>query len=107
MILYVITGICGNSFTGVVSGATGSISVGASTSIYGLLASLVGYMILNWKTMEIYAERRNIIMCFLCLIIFFLVIFSINPSTSNLDYNGHIGGFIGGIFFSLAIYKPF
>lgn len=107
MILYTIAGICGNAFTAAISGASGAISVGASTAIYGLLAALVGYMILNWKAMGMYADRRNTIMCFLCLIIFFLVVFSMNPSSTNLDYNGHIGGFLGGLFFSMAIFTPF
>lgn len=107
MILYIVSGICGNIFTAAIGGGIDTVSVGASTAIYGLISALIGYMIINWKSMSMYSDRRNSIMCFLCLIIIFLMVFSMNPGTTNLDVNGHIGGFIGGLFFSLALFTPF
>lgn len=57
-----------------------TVSVGASTCIYGLLAGLLGYMILNWYAMgrdEYSINYRNTIMCILCAIIGFIVFMSL------------------------------
>lgn len=41
-------------FSSAISNDVSAVSVGASTCIYGLMAALVSYMILNWYAMEPY-----------------------------------------------------
>lgn len=108
-IVYIISGVCGNIFSSVVGSDPTIVSVGASTCIYGIIAALVGFMILNWDAMAPYSTNRNYIMCILCMCICFLVFMSMGPSDGggSLDYNGHLGGFIGGFFFSLCLFTPF
>jgi rhomboid protease GluP len=49
--LYLVSSISGNLFSCLV---TDSVSVGASTAIFGLLASLLGYLIINWDALARY-----------------------------------------------------
>lgn len=78
--LFIISGICGNVFSSYIGDNSNNISVGASTGIYGLIGSLISYMILNWEAMEPYKEMRNINMCVLIFILFIFLFFGFGAS---------------------------
>lgn len=50
-ILYLSAGVSGNLFSALIND---SVSVGASTAIFGLLACLLGYLIINWDALARY-----------------------------------------------------
>ena len=86
------------------------ISVGASTCIFGLFGCYVGFYILNWQGLNNYmhGDEKCLAFALILLMTLFLLFFSIpSPnSTSNVDYNGHIGGLIGGILLSVIVPRP-
>lgn len=77
---------------------TNSLSVGASTVIYGTFGGLIAYMIINWKNL---GRIRSQLCCIIGIIIFISVIMSIN---GTIDIAGHLGGLAGGFGYSLAAF---
>ena len=66
MCIYLLSGLGGNILSTVLSD---SIAVGASTAIFGLLGSAVGYLIFNWYALDYPGSPRNQTACFLGIII--------------------------------------
>ena len=94
LLLYVLSGFAGNVLSFVFTSAP---SLGASTSIFGLLAADGIFLIQNWKLFGPERSRRAITN-----LVFILLInlsFGFIPS-SIIDIMGHIGGLIGGVFFA-------
>ena len=56
MSIYLLSGLGGNILSTVLND---SISVGASTAIFGLLGSVVGYLIFNWYALDYPGSSRN------------------------------------------------
>ena len=99
MQIYFYSGIMGNMLSNMVL-PPDSISLGASTGIFGLIGCLGGFMILNWKAMQEQNLARSD-MCFkISIIMAFLFLMSIAPGT---DLFGHLGGLIGGILFGIIL----
>ena len=97
--LVVISGASGN----IVSAAMGDIcgiAVGASTSIMGLLSFQIIWFIVHWAQFGppkyIYAVYLAIITC--------TMLFGGFTNESNIDAWGHIGGFFGGLLFTIVAY---
>ena len=94
LLLYVLAGFAGNVLSFVFTSAP---SLGASTSIFGLLAADGIFLIQNWKLFGPERTRRGI----LNLVFILLINLSFGFASSSLiDIMGHIGGLIGGIFFA-------
>ena len=101
MIVFLATGIIGNMFSNLISTdvPTTMIKLGASNSLYGMIGLSIGYMIINWEALEIIGPIfklkiiLNIIITAILLIIF-------TDQASNIDYSGHLGGFLAGLFIS-------
>lgn len=77
-----------------------TLTVGASTPIFGILGGFIAFLIINWKALERYGPVRGSLACIIGVIVFISLIFSIG---SSIDAIAHIGGLIGGLFISLAI----
>ena len=77
-----------------------TLTVGASTAIFGILGGLVSYLIINWKTLEKYGPIRQTVACIIGILVFISLLFSLG---SSIDGIAHIGGLLGGILISLAI----
>ena len=75
------------------------IKLGASNSLYGMIGLSLGYLIINWAALDIIGPLFRFKMI---LIIFLAAIFMImfTDQASNVDYVGHLGGFMTGIFIS-------
>ena len=67
IIIYFISGIGANIFSSLVSD---DIAVGASTSIFGLLGSMLGYLALNWQALNYPGSGRDKFLFVLIIIIF-------------------------------------
>lgn len=98
MVLYLICGIGGNIFSLTVdTGSYNSVyKAGASTALYGSIGMILGYLIINWTGLQPVGDqmRCNIVCVFLFLLIFVLIF---TPSNENVDFYGHLGGFLTGI----------
>ena len=71
---------------------TDTLSMGASTAVYGLSGVYLAYIIINYSYL---ASRPNI----LCQKIMFLILtifLSVMLGSKNIDVLGHLGGFITG-----------
>lgn len=100
MLFYFLSGIMGNIFSDVVSTNPYSLSAGASTAIYGMLGILLGYMIINWDGL---AFMPSMYRCRTLILLIFMLVFSvffISGSSTGIDYYGHLGGFLGGLWLS-------
>ena len=49
-------------------------SVGASTAIYGLIATLLAMIVVNWKSLDRSPEVRCCLILMICLVLFFSII---------------------------------
>ena len=97
-IIYLISGIGGFIFGSSVNMAVNSASVGASGSLYGIIACLLLDLIQNWTLIkEPYKELFKMV----AMIIFSFLI-GMLPGVDNL---AHVGGFIFGILSGL-IFMP-
>ncbi|EGR29263.1 rhomboid family protein, putative [Ichthyophthirius multifiliis] len=107
IIIYILSGIGGNLFTDMFSSVI-IISAGASTSLMGMLALFVSYMVLNWKSLEFTGQLRCMFVCITTIIIIWVFLLSSGFSTkSGVDNFGHLGGFITGLLAGICIPKPF
>jgi rhomboid protease GluP len=111
MIAFMLCGIGGNIFSLAVDSKDdfeGTLKAGASGAIYGLLGMVLGYLLINWKGLEMVGEtlRCNILCSFLFMLIIVLMFSAGSSSTApDIDHLGHLGGFLTGIWMS-AIGTP-
>lgn len=105
LIIYLVCGISGNIFSVLCSPA--GVKAGASTALFGIIGIIIGYIIINWNGLDLVgAAMKCQIWCTALLIIVFIFIFT--PSSSeglSIDYYGHLGGFLAGVWIS-AIHTP-
>ena len=98
IIFYIVSAIAGNIFSALCSPT--SVKAGASTCLYGLLGVMIGYLIINWNG---FARIGPVLKCQLICITMMLIVFTILFSSvgpENIDYFGHLGGFLSGIWLS-------
>lgn len=69
-----------------------TVSVGASTAIFGLIGSFVSSLIVNWGYYRHNTDKRFSIVIFLLVTILMAV-----SMTGNADQAGHFGGFVTGV----------
>lgn len=97
-VIYVLSGIGGNIFSALVD--SNNVKAGASTSLYGIIGVILGYLIINWKGLDLIGPLLKYqLCCTSVMIIAFIFFFSI-IGTSNVDAFGHLGGFLTGFFLS-------
>ena len=96
LIIFVISGIGGNIFTCLTNPSDSIVKAGASTSLYGIIGAIIGYVILNWKGLDVVGRLLKCQLVFVAVIIV-LFIFVLTPYSDNIDYMGHLGGFLTGL----------
>jgi membrane associated rhomboid family serine protease len=101
-IIYILAGIGGNIFSAVCNPGSpiGTVvKIGASSSLYGILGIILGYIIINWYGLKLIGQFLK---CQLVSLIVFVIMFIIvfTSATANIDYFGHIGGFLTGLWLS-------
>ena len=90
LILYFVAGIGGNLFSALCSDTN---SVGASTSIFGLIGCYIAFIAINWSHLRQNSDKFCRTLIYLALSLF---ISSSLGAFSNVDVMGHLGGFITG-----------
>ena len=97
-LIYMLSGIGGNIFSALIDSM--DIKAGASTSLYGVIGVIIGYMIINWSGLDIVGPiMKYQLCCTSVMIIMFIFFFSV-LGTANVDAFGHLGGFLTGLFLS-------
>jgi membrane associated rhomboid family serine protease len=51
LVIYLATGVSGDIFSNLLYGQSNVASVGSSTSLYGMVGWIIGYMIINWGSL--------------------------------------------------------
>lgn len=102
ILIYFVSGIGGILFSSLISD---DLSVGASTSIFGILGAYLGYIWLNWDAMRPLGPIRYTFLCMIIFIVLINVFIGLDMS-SNVDNWGHLGGFFTGLLFSVPIFTP-
>ncbi|KAJ3686744.1 hypothetical protein LUZ61_015908 [Rhynchospora tenuis] len=92
--LYVMSGIGGSLLSALFM--QGSISVGASGALFGLLGSMLSELLTNWT---IYENKLSALSILVIIIVINLAV-GILP---HVDNSAHIGGFISGFFLGFII----
>lgn len=93
--IYLISGIGGNIFSDLINPSETIIKVGASTSLFGIIGVILAYVIINWKGLDVIGRILKCQIIFISAIVI-LFILILTPYNSNIDYMGHLGGFITG-----------
>lgn len=77
-----------------------SAKAGASTSLYGIIGIIIGYIIINWRGLDLLGPYLKCqVWCTALMIIMFIFLFT--PSNQDgIDWAGHLGGAIAGLFLS-------
>lgn len=104
--LYLLSAISGNILSDLASNTPNQIAVGASTAIYGFLGTLIAYLIINWSALAALGPLRSQLCCVIGMLTFFSIILSFTNSANSVDYLGHLGGFVGGLFGAMLILPP-
>ena len=90
--LYLVTGVAGNLFSFIFSSYD---SLGASTSIFGLIGAQLIFVYIN---RQLFGKRARTVLTNIGMIIFINLAFGLLP---GIDIWGHVGGLIGGLVFAL------
>lgn len=96
MIIYIVSGIGGNIFTNLTNPSDTIVKAGASTCLFGIIGAIIGYVILNWRGLNLIGRLLKCQLVFTAGIIV-LFIFVLTPYSDNIDYMGHLGGFLTGL----------
>lgn len=96
LIIYIISGIGGNIFSCLINPSTVVIRAGASTCLFGIIGAILGYVFLNWKGFDVIGILLKWQLIFISFMIV-LFIFVLTPYADNIDYWGHLGGFLTGV----------
>ena len=94
--IYLVSAIGGNIFSAVCQPF--NIKAGASTSLYGLLGLLIAYLILNWDGLDLIGPIMKCqLVCITIMLLVFILVFTSVSGVENIDYFGHLGGFLTGM----------
>lgn len=89
-------------------GSPGSLSVGASGALFGLLGVGLSYLFLNWNDLPMHSRIPRLCNLICIIILNFIFALGWNASQSgggSIDNLAHLGGLISGIFLGLAFGK--
>jgi rhomboid protease GluP len=104
--LYLLAAVSGNVLSDLASNTPNQIAVGASTAIYGYIGTLIAYLIINWAALAVLGPMRSQLACVIGMLTFFSILLSFTSSSNTVDYMGHLGGFVGGLFGSMLLLPP-
>ncbi|CAG9318633.1 ROM1_1 [Blepharisma stoltei] len=96
ILIYIISGIGGNIFSAYWDSQ--NVSVGASTSLFGVFANFGCYYAYNWHK---FGPGRDFNLLVYAIIV--AISFGSAYDTPNIDIAGHIGGFISGSLLGFAL----
>jgi membrane associated rhomboid family serine protease len=77
--------------------------MGASTGIFGIFGTALGFLVFNWRNLEYEGSMRGVWMCQIAII----VVMSFLLTGGNTNVMAHVGGFVSGFFVGLWISEKF
>jgi rhomboid protease GluP len=104
--IYIIAGLGGNIFSALCYPSK-SLAVGASTSIFGLIATIIALLVVNWRALETQPEVRCCLIFVVVFVLLFSLMMSVGSNDGSVDVYGHLGGLITGFFFACIVMLRF
>lgn len=104
--IYFIAGLGGNIFSALCYPSK-SLAVGASTSIFGLIATIIALLVVNWRALETQPEVRCCLIFVVVFVLLFSLMMSVGGNDGSVDVYGHLGGLITGFFFACIVMLRF
>lgn len=104
-LIFVITGVIGNLGSAAFDGPTGN-ALGASTGLFGIVGSIIGYLILNWNNMSYPGSPRTSLIIQLVFILLLTVLLSGRFSQTIAHLCGLVAGVFVGCFLSQKHNSP-
>ena len=99
-IIYLGSGIGGTYMSSAMMDRFSS-SVGASGAIMGIIVSLIGILVVNWKVLEKAKALRCMMVCMVMMVVILMLLFSLGTSggskKAHVDNWAHLGGAITGL----------
>ncbi len=66
--------------------------------MYGLLGILIAYLIINWDGLNLIGPVMKCqLVCIVIMLFIFILVFSSVSGFERIDYFGHLGGFLTGL----------
>jgi rhomboid protease GluP len=96
LFIYILSGIGGNIFSCLTNPSDNVVKAGASTCLYGIIGAIIGYIIINWTGLNVIGRLLKCQLVFIAIMII-MFIFVLTPYSDNIDYMGHLGGFLTGL----------
>jgi rhomboid protease GluP len=97
LIIYILSGIGGNIFSDVTQPDSNAIKAGASTALFGIIGIILGYVIINWRGLSVIGSLLKCQLVCICMVIIMFIFIFTPGATNNIDYLGHLGGFLTGL----------
>jgi len=97
IVIYLVTGI-GASFLSCL-GSPGSVSVGASGALFGIIGANISYLIYNWPKIPNNSNEA-------CILVFVVVVNFLVGISGNVDNWAHFGGLITGFLIGVSLPNP-
>lgn len=99
IIVYLCAGIAANVFSVLIS--PDNVKAGASTSLYGIIGFIIGYVIINWRGLDTIGPLLKCqVWCTALMIIIFIFLFTPSNVDGSVDVYGHLGGALAGFWLS-------
>ena len=98
ILLYFISGLAGN-FMSILFNQM-NISVGASGAIIGLCGNFVIYFLMNYRRMS---QRKKYSYGIMFMFLFINLFSGISEGGENINMAAHVGGFLGGLAYSIIV----
>jgi rhomboid protease GluP len=99
IVVYEVSGFGGVLFSSLVSDG---IAVGASTCLFGLLSSMIVWVIMNWNRLPDSPYKIFALVWLIMMLIFNIMM---GVSSEHIDNWGHFGGMITGAPLALVLFK--
>ena len=96
-VFFFLSGFLGNIFAVLVNKR--GISLGASTGLFGIIGSSLGFIFFNWKNLDYENSPRNFWLCQ----IGFITVISFLFSSKDSNFYAHLGGFLAGVFVGMFL----
>ena len=99
LVVYLLSGIAANVFSVLIS--PDNVKAGASTSLYGIIGVIIGYVIINWRGLDLIGPLLKCqVWCTALMIIVFIFLFTPSNVDGSVDVAGHLGGALSGVWLS-------
>lgn len=104
-LIFLLTGVIGNLGAAAFDGPSGN-SMGASPGLFGIIGSVIGYLILNWNNLSFNGSPRMSLIIQLTFILLLTILFSLRLNQTIAHLCGLVAGVFVGCFLSARHVNP-